>query len=48
MRHDVFSHDPEKVISNLSSDELASSDKDVFSKALRFAIPPTQIDYSNF
>ena len=42
------SHDPEKVIFNFSSYELSSSDKDLFSKGLRFAIPPKQIDYSNF
>ena len=27
---------------------MSSSDKDLFSKGLRFAIPPKQIDYSNF
>ena len=42
------SHDPEKVIFNFSSSELSSSDKDLFSKGLRFAVPPKQIDYSNF
>ena len=42
------SHDPEKVIFNFSSYKLSSTDKDLFSKRLRFAIPPKQIDYSNF
>ena len=42
------SHDPENVIFNFSSDKLSSSDKDLLSKELRFAIPPKQIDYSNF
>ena len=42
------SHDPEKVIFNFSSYELSSSDKDLLSKGIRFAIPPKQIDYSNF
>ena len=42
------SHDPEKVIFNFSSCKLSSSDKDLLSKGLRFAIPPKQIDYSNF
>ena len=42
------SHDPEKVIFNFSSYELSSSDKDLLSKGLRFAIPPKQIDFSNF
>ena len=41
------SHDPE-VIFNFSSYELSSSDKDLLSKGLRFAIPPKQIDFSNF
>ena len=27
---------------------MSSSDKDLLSKELRFAIPPKQIDYSNF
>ena len=27
---------------------MSSSDKDLLSKGLRFAIPPKQIDYSNF
>ena len=31
-----------------SSYELLSSDKDLLSKGLRFAIPHKQIDYSNF
>ena len=42
------SNDPEKVIFNFSCDKLLSSDKDLLSKELRFAIPPKQIDYSNF
>ena len=33
------SHDPEKVIFNFSSYELSSSDKDLLSKGLCFAIP---------
>ena len=41
------SHDPEKAIFNFSSCKLSSSDKDLLSKGLRFAIPPKQIDYSN-
>ena len=40
------SHDPE-VIYNLSFCKLSSSNKDLF-KGLRFAIPPRQIDHSNF
>ena len=42
------SHDPEKVILTFSSYKLSSSDKDLLSKGLRFAIPAKQIDYSNF
>ena len=42
------SHDPEKVIVKFSSNKLSSSDKDLLSKALPFAIPNKQIDYSNF
>ena len=42
------SHDPEKVIFNISSYELSSSNRNLLSKELRFAIPPKQIDYSNF
>ena len=42
------SHDPEKVIFNFSSYKLSSSDKDLLSKGLRFAIPRKQIHYSNF
>ena len=42
------SHDPEKVIFNFSSYKLSSSNKDLLPKGLRFAIPPKQIDYSNF
>ena len=42
------SHDPEKVIYNFSSSELSSSNKDLLSKGLPFAIPPKQRDYSNF
>ena len=42
------SHDPEKAFFNFSSYELSSSDKDLLSKGLGFAIPPKQIDYSNF
>ena len=37
-----------KLIFNFSSYELSSSDKDLLSKGIRFAIPPKQIDYSNF
>ena len=44
----TFSHDPEKVIFYFSLYELPSSNKDLLSKGLRFAIPPKQIDYSNF
>ena len=42
------SHDSEKVIFNFSSNKLSSSDKDLLYKGFRFAIPPKQIDYSNF
>ena len=42
------SHDPEKVIFNFSSYELSSNDKDPLSKRPQFAVPPKQIDYSNF
>ena len=42
------SHDPEKVIFKFSSHKLSSSDKDLLSKGLRFAIPPKQTDYTNF
>ena len=41
------SHDLD-VIFNFSFYELSSSDKDLLSQGLRFAIPPKQIDYSNF
>ena len=41
------SHDPQ-VIFNFSSYKLSSSDKDLLSKGLRFAIPPNQIYHSNF
>ena len=41
------SHDPERVIYNFSFSKLSSSNKDLF-KGLRFAIPPKQIDHSNF
>ena len=37
-----------KVIFNFSSYELSSRDKDLLSKGLYFAIPPKQIDHSNF
>ena len=42
------SHDPEKVIFSFSSYKLSSSNKDLPSIGLPFAIPPKQIDYSNF
>ena len=42
------SHDSEKVIYNFPSYKLSPSDKDLLSKGLGFAIPPKQIDYSNF
>ena len=42
------SHDPEKFIFNFSSCKLSSSDRDLLSKGLCFAIPPKHIDYSNF
>ena len=42
------SHDSEKVIFNFSSNKLSSTDKDLLYKGFRFAIPPKQIDYSNF
>ena len=42
------SHDTEKVIFNFCSYELSSSDKDLLSKGLSFAISPKKIDYSNF
>ena len=42
------SHDPEKVIFNFSSHELISSEKQLLSKGLRFAIPPKQIGYSDY
>ena len=42
------SHDPEKVIFNFSSYKLTSSEKDLLSKRLRFAISPRQIDYSSY
>ena len=45
---ETSSHDPEKVIINFSSYELSSSDKDLLSKGLPFAIPLKQMDYSNF
>ena len=41
-------YNPEKVIFNFSSYELSSSNKDLLSKGLCFAIPHKQIDYSNF
>ena len=45
---ETSSHDPEKVIINFSSYELSSSDKDLLSKGLPFAIPLKQMVYSNF
>ena len=42
------SHDPEKVIFNFSSYKLSPSDKRLLSKGLRFAIPPKQVDYSEY
>ena len=42
------SHDPEKVTFNFSSHKLTSSEKHILSKGLRFAIPPRQIDYSDY
>ena len=41
-------HNPKKFIFNSLSYELSSSDKDLLSKGLHFAIPPKQIDFSNF
>lgn len=35
-------------LKNFSSSKLASSDKDLLSKGLHFAIPPKQIDHSKF
>ena len=42
------SHDPEKVISNFSSDILSDSKKSLQCKGLRFALPPKKIDYADF
>ena len=42
------SHDPEKVISNFSSDILSDSKKSLLCKGLRFALPPKKIDYADF
>ena len=42
------SHDPEKVIYNFSSYKLTPNEKRLLSKGLRFAIPPKQIDYSEY
>ena len=42
------SHDPENVIFVFLSYELSSSDKDLLSKELRFAIPHKQVDYFIF
>ena len=41
-------YDPEKVIFKFSSYDLSSSDKDLLSRGLHFAIPPKRIDFSNF
>ena len=42
----TFPPDLEKIIFNLSSHELTSSEKHLLSKELRFTILPRQIDYS--
>ena len=42
------SHNPEKVIFNFSFYKLSSSDEDLPFIGNPFAIPPKQIDYSNF
>ena len=42
------SPDPEQVIFSFSPHELTSSEKQLLSKGLRFAIPPRQIDYSSY
>ena len=44
----TYSIDPEKVIFNFSSHEQICSEKHLLSKGLRFAIPPRQIDYSDY
>ena len=41
-------HDPKKIISNFSSYKLTTADKLLLSKGLQFAIPPRQIEYSDF
>ena len=42
------SHDPEKMTSNFSSHTLSDPKKSLLSRNLRFALPPTKIDYTDF
>ena len=42
-----FSHDPNKVISNFSSNVLTEDEKSLLCKELRFCIPPKKIEYAD-
>ena len=41
------SHNPEKVIFNISSHELSDDEKALLCKGLNFAIPPKRLDYAD-
>ena len=44
----VTSHDPDKVIFNISDHVLNTTEKSLLSKGLNFAIPPKNINYADF
>ena len=44
----VTSHDPDKVIFNLSDHVLNTTEKSLLNKGLNFAIPPKNINYADF
>ena len=44
----VTSHDPDKVIFNLSDHALNTTEKSLLNKRLNFAIPPKNINYADF
>ena len=41
------SHDPQKVIFNLSSHDLSDDEKSLLCKGLKFSIPPKRLDYGD-
>ena len=44
----TFSHDPNKVILNFSSNVLKQDEKSLLCKGLTFCIPPKKIEYADF